>query len=131
MAKAKAVKSTAKTKATKGDSTKPLKSTAVATETRPVESNERKPYELKVELPKISRLEAEAVAVEMLRDAYVETVKYFMKRRDEEESNPQEIETIEGLLKSFERVITWFDQSPMWLEDLHSGNLPKKNKKSA
>ena len=126
--KTKAVKSKAKTKATKGDASVPI--------AQPVNngsSNSDKPYALKVPLPKISPQEAETVAVEMLRDAYVEAVKFYLKEKEkpEGERDDKQVEGSEDILKALEKVIIWFDQSPMWLEDLHAGRLPNQQKKSA
>lgn len=108
-----------KTRATKGDSTKPLKGQSE-------EKGFGQPRKF-VDLPEISTDEAEAVCVEMLRDVYVDTIRYYLDRKDgkvgEGTVNKQESESIEGLLKSFEQVIVWFDQSDQWLKDLHSGKL--------
>lgn len=124
MAKAKAVKSTAKTKATKGDASKPISSDSS------VNSNESKPYALKVPLPKITLQEAQTVAVEMLRDHYVETVKFYMKEQEKGEAGDQkQVKGAEEVLQAMEKVIAWYDQSPMWLEDLHAGKLPKQKQK--
>jgi len=124
MAKAKAVKSTAKTKATKGDASKPISSDSSAN------SNEAKPYALKVPLPKITLQEAQTVAVEMLRDHYVETVKFYMKEQEKgSDGDEKQLKGAEEVLQAMEKVIAWYDQSPMWLEDLHAGKLPKQKEK--
>jgi hypothetical protein len=121
MAKTKAVKSTAKTKATKGDASKPISDVSASTN-----SDDAKPYALKVPLPKITLQEAQTVAVEMLRDHYVETVKFYMKESEKGESaDEKQVKGAEEILQAMEKVISWYDQSPMWLEDLHSGQLPK------
>lgn len=109
-----------KTRATKGDSSKPLK----------VSENSNKGFgepRKFVDLPEISADQAEAVTVEMLRDVYVDTIRYYLDRKDEKVGDgapsKEESESLEGLLKSFEQVIVWFDQSDKWLKDLHSGKL--------
>lgn len=121
--KTKAVKSKAKTKATKGDASKPIENPASS-------SSSEKPYALKVPLPKITLQEAQAVAVEMLRDHYVETVKFYMKEQEKgEDGDQKQVKGAEEVLQAMEKVICWYDQSPMWLEDLHAGNLPKQKEK--
>ena len=112
-------KTTPKSRATKGDSSVPLKD-----EQNKVGSGEARKY---VDLPKISADEAEAVTVEILRDAYVDTIRYYLDRKDgkvgEGKPDQTELEQIEGLLKSFEQIIIWFDQSDQWLKDLHEGKF--------
>ena len=109
---------TPKSRATKGDSSVPLKNAP-----EPKFGGPRK-Y---VELPKISNEEAEAVSIEVLRDSYVDTIRYYIDRKEgkvgDGKAEKEELEQIEGLLKSFEQIIIWFDQSDQWLKDLHEGKF--------
>ena len=99
----------AKAKATKGDSEgKPLET---------VSNNSNAPDLLSIELPKLEVDVAEAVCGEVLRGLYVETLKEYgnkQKTIDEKEKK-----SMLELLKSFEIVIGWLDQSDKWLKDLH------------
>lgn len=114
-----AKKVTTKTRATKGDSSKPLPSSKKTSF-----SPAMREY---AELPDITSEEAEAVCIEVLRDVYCETIRYYLDRKEGKDgvgkSTKEEQEQIEGLLKSFEQVIIWFDQTDKWLNDLHSGKL--------
>jgi hypothetical protein len=121
MAKAKAVKSKTKTKATKGDASKPIKRSS---------SEKPKSYIPKIPLPQITSEEARLVCVEVLRDAYVETVKFFIQERDKNPDDTGKIESLENLVQSFEKIIIWFDKGDEWLRDLHSGELTNHTQKS-
>jgi hypothetical protein len=107
-----------KTKATKGDSSKPLPSSQN-------QSKQPTPRELrkKVELPKLTPDVAEAVASEVVRDMYVESIRYYLDRKEgkvgEGTADEGELKNIEELLNSFEKVIIWFDQDDEWLKELH------------
>jgi hypothetical protein len=113
MSKAKTTAS--KTKATKGDSSKPL----------PEEPKQPSPRELrkKVELPKLTPEVAEAVASEVVRDMYVESIRYYLDRKEgkvgEGDASVDELRNVEELLNAFEKVIIWFDQDDEWLKELH------------
>ncbi len=108
-----------KTKATKGDSSVPL----------PKEDTSSAAPVNRVPLPDISAEEAETVTVEFLRDTYVDTIRYFLDRKDGKvgegkmEEKSDESESLEKLLGSMEQVLIWFDQGDQWLKDLHDGKL--------
>lgn len=108
-----------KTKATKGDSSIPL----------PKEDTPSAVPVDRVPLPDISSEEAESVTVEFLRDTYVDTIRYFLDRKDGKvgdgnmEEKSEESESLEKLLGSMEQVLIWFDQGDQWLKDLHDGKL--------
>ena len=108
-----------KAKATKGDSSKPL----------PKEDAPMSAPVNRVALPDISAEEAESVTVEYLRDSYVDTIRYFLDRKegkvgdDKMAEKSEESDSIEKLLTSMEQILIWFDQGDQWLKDLHSGKL--------
>lgn len=112
----------AKAKATKGDSKgKPLET---------VSNNSNAPDLLSIELPKLEVDVAEAVCGEVLRGLYVETLKeYGEKQKTLDEKDK---ETMLELLKSFETIICWLDQSDKWLKDLFADidDSAKKNKET-
>jgi hypothetical protein len=109
----------AKVKATKGDSKgKPLET---------VSNNSNAPDLLSIELPKLEVDVAEAVCGEVLRGLYVETLKeYGNKQKTIDEKDK---ETMLELLKSFETIICWLDQSDKWLKDLFADS--EENEKKA
>ncbi len=117
-----AKKATPKSRATKGDSSVPLKTDESAVSNSP----EMRKY---ADLPDIKPDEAEAVAIEVIRDVYVETIRFYLDRKEgktgEGEPSTTELNSIEDLLKSFEKVIIWFDQTDKWLNDLHAGKFSK------
>jgi len=109
-----------KSKATKGDSKgKPLET--VIGDMEGHKNTPQAPDLLSVELPDLDVVVAEAVCGEVLRGNYCRTITEYadkQKTLDEKDS-----ERILELLKSFEVVISWLDQSDKWLKELHAGNL--------
>ena len=112
----------AKSKATKGDSKgKPLETVVGDMKGHTNESNA--PDLLSVELPKLDIEVAEAVCGEVLRGNYCQIINEYATAEKEKTLDKKDSERILDLLKSFEVIISWLDQSDKWLKDLHSGNL--------
>lgn len=115
----------AKSKATKGDS-KGKSLEKVAQDMGDSANNQNAPDLLSVKLPELDVVVAEAVCGEVLRGNYVEVIKEYAEK--EKSLKEKDKERMLDLLKSFEVIISWLDQSDKWLRDLHDGKLSNESK---